>query len=360
MRTILDGLAYPIVVADDAAKEIGDGVVETDRAAIVYDRRVAARVAAVEAALRGRGVEVVGSLGVTAGERRKRLGAATTLFEWLAACGADRRTTLFAIGGGTLSDLGGFVAATFHRGIPWAAVPTTVLGMVDASIGGKTGVDVAGAKNLVGAFWDPTAVIADLAALSTLPLAQRRTGMAEIIKAGIVADASLIAAAAAMRPRAAPGSWRPLVAAAARAKIQVVAADPRESGSRAALNLGHTVGHALEGASNFTVSHGEAVAVGLRAAGLLSLRRALWSAAEHRAVLAALHSSGLPLWVKPLALDEVLAAMRCDKKRRDGRHVFVLPIALGAVKIGVEVAEDEITEVVRTCMSPPAPSEWSP
>lgn len=354
---MIDGLAYPILIADDAAAEIMTVWPEARRAAVVFDRNVATRALPLESALRAAGVDVLGVLGIAAGERRKRMRSVEAIHAWLLERGADRRTVIVAVGGGTLTDVAGFAAATFLRGAPWVAVPTTVLGMVDAAIGGKTGVDRPEGKNLIGAFWDPAAVVADLGALDSLALSQRRTGMAEIIKSAIIANASLLDEAAAMRLHAPAARWRPLIAAAARVKVDVVAADPREVGPRAVLNLGHTVGHALELASGYRLKHGEAVSIGLRAAGLLSLHRAFWGAQDHGRVLGTLRACGLPLWSKGLAVDVVAAAMTKDKKRRDGKHRFVLPTAIGAVRVGVEVTNDEVRSTLLACAAPPQPFE---
>jgi 3-dehydroquinate synthetase len=229
--------------------------------------------------------------------------------------------------------------------------------MVDAAIGGKTGIDLPAGKNLVGAFWQPIGVIADLGALETLPIRERRTGMAEIVKHAIVGDAGLLRVCESFAPESRSAEWPALVRRAAEVKLRIVRRDAREAGVRATLNLGHTVGHAIEQASGFRLSHGAAVAVGLRAAGLLALRRGMWNSKAHARVLGALVHAGLAVHVAGLSASETIVAMRRDKKRTNRTHRFVLPVRLGKVVAGIEVAESEIRRVLATCSRPATPSE---
>jgi 3-dehydroquinate synthetase len=296
---------------------------------------------------------------VGGGERLKRLREVSGLYDKLVGSGADRRTCIIAIGGGTVTDAAGFAAATYMRGLAWAAVPTTILAMVDAAIGGKTGIDLPEGKNLVGAFWDPLVVAADLDSLGSLPAKQRRTGLAEIIKAAIVGDPELFETIESFSPRARPAGWHELIVAAARVKIAVVAGDPRDTNQRAVLNLGHTVGHALEYASGFRLPHGEAVAVGLRAEGMLAIGRGWWSARLQARLLRLLRICSLPAHASGLSTEKVIEGMRRDKKRTGGIHRFALPVGLGEVKAGVEVSETEIGRVVAACATPPTDGELS-
>jgi 3-dehydroquinate synthetase len=347
------------LVSDDAAAD----VVRIVRGAkaygvfVVFDNRVAARAAEISARLDTAGVRVAGRLGVAAGEGLKRLSAVNRLFEAFSRDGAERATAIVAIGGGTLTDAAGFAAATYMRGVNWIAVATTVLGMADAAIGGKTAVDVARRKNLVGAFWQPLASIADLRSLTTLPLVQRRTGMAEIIKAAIIGDARLLTICTTFDVRSDGAAWRALIARSAAVKLRIVARDPDERGDRAKLNLGHTVGHALESASGLRMSHGAAVAVGLRAAGLLSIARGLWRPQDHACMLRALANAGLALHAPIAASTAAFAALRSDKKRVAGTNRFVLPTAIGAVVHGIEVPDADIRRVMRRCSRPPGADE---
>jgi 3-dehydroquinate synthetase len=280
-----------------------------------------------------------------------------TIHSDLVAAGADRATLVVAVGGGTVTDLAGFAAATYLRGVAWLPIASTVLGMVDAAIGGKTGLDLPEGKNLVGAFWQPIGVIADLSALETLPLRERRTGMAEIVKHAVVGDPGLLRICESFSVDSANADWPALIRRAAQVKLRIVERDTREAGARTTLNLGHTVGHALEFASGFRLSHGAAVAVGLRAAGLLALKRGMWSATAHARVLGALAQAGLAVHVGGISTSDVLAAMRRDKKRSGGKHLFVLPERVGKVVYGVDVAEAEIRRVVARCSRPAGADE---
>ena len=354
---VIDGLPYPIVIAADASATLPRLIAPRGRVVVAFDRRVAARARAIVESLAAGGIAVADPIPLDAGERLKRLDAAESLYDALVARGAERSTLAVAVGGGTTTDLVGFVAATYMRGISWAAVPTTVLGMADAAIGGKTGVDLRSGKNLVGAFWDPCAVVADIAALETLPARERRTGLAEAIKCAIIAQPAHLERIAAMPPDAPPSWWRDVVADAARVKAVIVASDPRESGRRAVLNLGHTVGHALETATNYRMPHGEAVAVGIRAAGLVSRSRGDWPPSDHIRVLNTMRRVGLPVFASSVRPDAVFGGLARDKKVVDGRLRFVLPVALGDVRPGIEVDASVARKAIENCTSAPGGAE---
>jgi 3-dehydroquinate synthetase len=347
------------VISSDAAAEVVRIVrrAKCSRIFVVFDKRVEARAMEISERLSTAGDQVVGTHGVTAGEGIKRLSFINRLLQILASAGADKATVIIAIGGGTLTDTVGFAAATYMRGIPWVAVATTVLGMADAAIGGKTGVDLGGRKNLVGAFWPPLASIADLRALATLPPVQRRTGMAEIIKAAVIGDARLLTMCATFDVASTSLAWRALIARSAAVKVRFVARDPNERGERAKLNLGHTVGHALESASGLRMSHGAAVAVGLRAAGLLSIERGLWRPHEHARMLRALRHAALALHAPIASSSAAFAALGSDKKRVAGTSRFVLPTAIGAVLYGIEVPDVDVRRVMLRCSRPPRGDE---
>jgi 3-dehydroquinate synthase len=355
---VLDGLPYAVIVSDDASSRIADALADSGPIAVVFDERVRRRAKAVVRALRGAGLRVAGELPIRGGERCKSIRALQSLWRWLVEKGADRTSTLLAVGGGTVTDLAGFAAATFMRGIAWATIPTTVLAMADAAIGGKTAIDLPEGKNLAGAFWPPRVVLADMAALATLPRRERATGIAEIIKASIIGDPGLLDVADAIGAESdEPALWREAIVRAARVKIAIVAADPREGGARAALNLGHTIGHALEHAARGRLAHGEAVAIGLRGAGLLAMRSGIFSAREHARVLRSLELARLPVHDSKLDPATVMRALATDKKRRDGEVRFVLPERIGRVTIGVAVAEKLVRAVVRQCSRPPLAEE---
>jgi 3-dehydroquinate synthetase len=347
------------VVSSDAAADVVRVLRAQEAAGIflVFDNRVKERAAEVAARIAATGIRVMGRLGVAAGENIKRQSFVNRVYGALSRAGVERTTVIVAVGGGTLTDAAGFAAATYMRGLRWIAVATTVLGMADASIGGKTGVDLGQRKNLIGAYWLPLASIADLRALATLPIVQRRTGMAEIVKAGVIGDARLLRMASTFDLRSSGSAWRALIARSAAVKLRIVARDPNERGERAKLNLGHTVGHALESASGYRISHGAAVAVGLRAAGLLSIARQLWRPRDHARMLRALAYAGLALHAPLASSGAAFAGLRSDKKRAAGMNRFVLPTAIGAAVHGIEVRDVEARRVMRRCSRPPGGDE---
>lgn len=359
MKRILDGLPYPVVAGRDAAQLVAELVGPLrHRTIVVSDRLVERRGKLVADAVRAAGCDVLGVVNIAAGERRKHLKTVTDLHTAFLHAGADRHTLVIAVGGGTLTDTVGFAAATLLRGIPWLAVATTIVGMVDAAIGGKTGIDRPEGKNLVGAFWPPVGVVADLDAVTTLPLRERRTGMAEVVKAAIVGDAELLERIALFDVKGDPQVWEPLVARAAAVKIGVVARDPLERGERKTLNLGHTFAHALEQASRYRMPHGAAVALGLRAAGILARDRTGWPHADHRRMLHALRRCGLHVHVRGLAPEAVMGAMRTDKKRVNGILRFVLPAKLGDVRYGCEVPAAAVHSALKELGTAVASGGW--
>jgi 3-dehydroquinate synthase len=293
---------------------------------------VAAMAERVAGALARRGL-AVHRLELPAGEAAKRLEVVAGLYERLAAVPTRRADPVVAVGGGATTDTAGFAAATWLRGVPLVNVPTTVLGMVDAAVGGKTGVDLDAGKNLVGAFHQPVAVVADLDTLAGLPAAEVRSGLAEVAKAGLAGDPALaeaLARAAGPAVAADPVALAPLVEGAVRVKAAVVGADEHEEGGdgrvgRLLLNYGHTLGHALERLAGYRgLRHGEAVALGMvfaaRVAEAVGLARP-GLAAGHVELLAAL---GLPVGGVELDPDRVLAAMATDKKHRGGLRLVLL------------------------------------
>jgi len=285
-------------------------------------------------------------LGFTLGERHKRLTTAEGVLDAMLGAGVERRDLVVGVGGGVASDLFGFACATYMRGVAYAHVATTLVAMVDAAIGGKTGVNLRGGKNLGGVFKDPVAVFCDIAALRTLPRRGLREGLAEVVKAAIIEGGEFFETLEELAPH--PFSrwpWAGVVESAIKVKTMVVADDRTESGTRELLNLGHTFAHAIERASNYRVTHGAAVALGLRAAGLLALKNGRFSESEHLRVLALLALLGLPLQTS-LPARAILAAMDSDKKRRAGSLRFVLPRAIGEVEYGVECTGRQVLAVL--------------
>jgi 3-dehydroquinate synthase len=268
-----------------------------------------------------------------ASERDKTLGAAAKIVDHLVGMAADRRSVLLALGGGVVGDIAGFAAAIFMRGIRVVQVPTTLLAQVDSSVGGKTGVNHPTGKNLIGAFHQPVAVVADTTTLRSLPPRELSAGLAEILKHGLIADEGYFAATCADMPRLLARDEAALSAAIARSceiKALVVGRDERESGERALLNFGHTFGHAIEAISGFgTWLHGEAVGCGMCLAADLSRRLGMIGAADCARVVEAVGSANLPVRIAGLSAAGAIQAMRGDKKAEAGTVRFVLLERIG-------------------------------
>jgi 3-dehydroquinate synthase len=277
-------------------------------------------------------------------ESRKTPRGVERIHDGLLGAGLGRDGLVLALGGGVIGDMAGFAAATYMRGVAWVPLPTTLLAMADASIGGKVAVNHRAAKNLAGAFHQPRAMVADLDTLATLPARQLRSGAYEILKCGVIGDPGLFEAIAGAPARLA--RWPGLEDAVTRAcavKARIVGEDELESGPRMALNLGHTVGHALEAATGYRrYTHGEAVGWGMAAAAWIASGRGLLTDDARAAVLAGLDRLGPRPPVDDLAAEDVLRALVRDKKARAGRVRFALPRAIGAVEIVADVGEGEI------------------
>ncbi len=285
---------------------------------------------------------------IPAGEAHKTLETVAKLWDGFLSTKIERRSTVVGLGGGVVGDLAGFAAATFLRGVPWVAVPTSLLSMVDASMGGKTGADLPQGKNLIGAFHPPRLVLADPQVLSTLPEAELRSGMGEVVKHGVIADKKLVAMCESMKGKEITNlfslrasSWLfvdELVRRAMAVKVRIIEQDPFERGIRAALNLGHTIGHAVELVSGYAVRHGEAVAIGAVAEARLAEQIGLAEPGLADEIAAVLHAVGLPTEI-PADLDReaILQAMQFDKKKSGGTVKFTLPAAIGDVRVGIEV-----------------------
>jgi len=262
------------------------------------------------------------------GEQHKDWDALNLIFDHLLTSGCDRKTVLFALGGGVVGDMTGFAAATYMRGVPFVQVPTTLLAQVDSSVGGKTAINHPRGKNMIGAFYQPARVVCDLATLDSLPLRELRAGLAEVIKYGPIADASFLRwieanlDALLARDRAALAH---AVQRSCEIKAEVVGADERESGRRAILNFGHTFGHAIETGMGYGAwLHGEAVACGMVLAGELSAALGLWPAAESRRLRLLIERAGLPVLAPAMPLERWFDLMRVDKKAEGGEIRFVV------------------------------------
>jgi 3-dehydroquinate synthase len=316
---------------------------------LVTDSHVAPLYAdAARAALAGRDAR---TFVLPAGEPNKTLSECARAFEALAGMKASRDACVVALGGGVVGDLAGFVAATWMRGVDFVQFPTTLLAMVDSSVGGKTAVNLAQGKNLVGAFHQPRLVVADTDTLATLPERELRAGLAEVVKYGALGDAAFLdwidAHAPALRSRH-PDTVAQAIEACCRHKAAIVARDERETGDRALLNLGHTFGHAIEAATGYsTLLHGEAVAIGMVLAARLSARLGLAGNAPAARLTDLLARLGLPV-APPAGLDPrtLLGYMRLDKKNASGRLRLILWRDAGRAMIVDDVGEGDVMAVL--------------
>lgn len=346
-----DDLGYPIVTGADLHSEIAAFAEKHGPPSVVLcdaNRHVRAIADATATAIGSPAV-----LAFRLGESRKRLSTVERVLDAMLRVGVERSGLVFGVGGGVASDLFGFACATYVRGVRYAHVATTVVAMADAAIGGKTGVDLRGGKNLAGCFRDPVGVFCDVAALRTLPERAIREGLAEIVKAAIIEGGDFFEALEELAPHPFERwPWEQVIDAAIKVKTMTVADDRLEAGTRELLNLGHTFAHAVELASEYALPHGAAVSIGLRAAGLLALRSGRFSEAEHLRLLTLLTLLGLPLQT-PIAADRIFAAMKSDKKRRSGRLRFVLPRAIGDVEYGVECDARSVRAVLARLADPP-------
>jgi 3-dehydroquinate synthase len=320
------------------------------RCAILTDATVGPRYAA---AVRGALAKARWSVSVhtvPTGEGSKSLGVAGGLYEELAEARLDRRSFVLALGGGVVGDLAGFIAATFLRGVGFVQVPTTLLAMVDSSVGGKVAINLPQGKNLVGAFYQPRIVIADTATLATLPEREFRAGVAEVIKYGVIQDAALFADLERDLPALMAKDAAVLARVIARCceiKADVVSKDERESGLREILNFGHTVGHAIEAVTEYgTYLHGEAIAIGMVAAARLSQKHGGLAEADTARIEALLHCAGFDLTPPDASFEKMFDAMQSDKKARDGKVRFVLARRIGEVFSSDAVSESDIKEVL--------------
>lgn len=361
--------SYAIEVGWGLLPAIGGRLAESTRgrtALLVSD----ANVAPTHAVQVARGLVAAGFQAEVArvppGEATKTLRHAAQLYDRLVERSADRGTVVVAVGGGVVGDLAGFVAATYARGIPFVQVPTTLLSMVDASVGGKVGVDHPGAKNMIGAFHQPAAVFCDMETLDTLPPREYRAGLAEVIKHGMILDADFFAYLEANVPginqRAREVVAR-LVARSCQLKASVVERDEREiTGLRAVLNYGHTFAHALETADGYgNLLHGEAVSIGMTAAALLAVRmgRIAWEIARRQIALCA--AVGLPTKVpESLRGRDLLEIMKRDKKSKGGVPRFVLPTRLGHAETVDDVPADWVRAAIVAASETEGPPIDSP
>ena len=348
---LADGRGYPILFGSGTLGEPGLLAPHTGRQVLVVTN---ARVAQLylDAARRSLAARQVDVVEIGDGERFKTLATYANIVDALVAKRHSRATTVVALGGGVVGDLAGFAAATYQRGVDLVQIPTTLLAQVDSSVGGKTGVNHPAGKNLIGAFHQPRAVIADVATLRTLPKREYVAGLAEVVKCGVIADPAFFAWLEAHMDELTERDGAALRHAVRRCcaiKAEVVASDEREQGRRAILNFGHTFGHAIETLTNYErYLHGEAVAIGMAMAMALSARIGLATDDDGERVRALLTRAGLPPTASAISPAAMLEAMAMDKKARDGRIRLVVCERIGRVSMTTEAPR----QAIAAAMSP--------
>ena len=358
MRTVKVPLAdrsYPIRIGNGLLAELGPQCARLKlgrRCAVISDANVARRYRKPAlASLKAAGFDPL-FLSQPAGEKAKTLKNVQACYDQLAKHRMERGSFIVALGGGVVGDLGGFVAATYLRGIDFVQVPTTLLAQVDSSVGGKVGVNLPAGKNLVGAFYQPKLVLCDLDTLDTLPTREGRAGLAEVIKYGIIYDAKLFSRLERELPKLLahdPATLTAVIARCCQIKAEVVGQDEKEAGLRAILNFGHTIGHGLEAISKYgKYLHGEAISIGQVAAAKISQELSGLSAGEVARIEALFAEADLPTRVKLNAAQtkRLLAAMKLDKKVSGGEIKFVLAQAIGRVITGQRVPEASVRQAL--------------
>ena len=352
-------LKYPIEVKAGSLQGIGDfakRVAPAHRYAVITDSHVGPLYGS--AAKESLGIDPNDVLVIPAGENSKTRGSWGWVTDQLIERGFGRDSAIVALGGGVIVDLAGFVAATYMRGIPIVHVPTTLLAMIDASIGGKTGVDTQAGKNLVGAFHPPAGVLVDPQLLDSLPLRELRTGFAEALKHGAIANRGYFDSVVSAIPRVLYGrgqagdSLADVIVGSIEIKSGIVARDEHEAGVRKVLNFGHTVGHAIEMLSGYSLAHGEAVAIGMTLESRIAERVQIAVEGTAKEIRSALTAAGLPVELpKNLDAARILEVMQADKKARAGSVRYALPRAIGEMAGAesgwtVSVAESIVREVL--------------
>ena len=350
----LQGGRYDIVICRGLLSAVGEHIAKlckSKKAAIITDSHVGPRYAtAVIDSLKQAGIDASVAT-IPAGEDHKTIADLLPVYDLLLGGKIERSTPVLALGGGVIGDMAGFIAATVLRGVPFVQIPTTLLAMVDASVGGKTGVNHSAGKNLIGAFHQPIAVLIDPDVLRTLPERELRGGLAECIKHDIIRDAQGFAHLERDIDKALKldlDYLAQLVAHNVAIKARVVEADPFEKGERAHLNFGHTFGHAIESVSQYSYSHGECVALGMAAAARAAADLQMIDEASRRRIVASIERAGLPVRGMRLDTRSIVDAMIFDKKVKGGRVRFVLPDRIGHVVIRDDVPEKVVVEAVES------------
>jgi 3-dehydroquinate synthase len=323
-------------------------------AVLIADQSVSPIADQVAEALTSKGIRCDVN-GVPSGESSKSVDQLSRLWDAMLDQRADRKSVVVAIGGGVIGDLAGFVAGSYMRGVRFVQIPTTLLAMVDSSVGGKTGINLPKSKNMVGAFWQPHAVCIDTTTLQSLPDREYLSGLAEVVKYGVILDLELfeyLEAHAESLVQRAPTAVEYIVRRSCELKAAVVAADERETtGLRAILNYGHTFGHAIEARTSYgRYLHGEAVAIGMSMAGELAKDLSLWSNKELIRQTVLLKRLGLPVTLKEsISTEDLLSAMQLDKKTENGVLNLILPTCLGHVEVRSNIAQSAVSAAIDHC-----------
>ena len=347
--------SYKIRISTAGVRQFADlmasGLGDLSHAMVIADEAVLNRWAEpIAADLGGHGVRV-DVIAIPSGEPSKSVGQLEALWQWMLGCGADRRSVVIAIGGGVVGDLAGFAAATFARGIRFVQIPTTLLAMVDSSVGGKTGINLPAAKNMVGAFWQPSLVLVDTEMLSTLGERSFLSGLAEVIKYGVIDDAEFFAwleqNSQALVSRDAE-ALRHAIQRSCQSKASVVGEDEREtSGRRAILNYGHTFAHAIEATAGYgKLLHGEAVAIGMQMAAKLAIEVGMCEPSLLARQTSLIEACHLPTDDESADAEKMLPVMKRDKKVAHGKLRFILPTNIGTVKLVGDVDEAAVIKAI--------------
>jgi 3-dehydroquinate synthase len=342
---------YPALVGSGLVRQIGECTrkyLSRETCAVITDANVGPRFASrVNRSLKLAGFKPT-LITIPAGEKSKTLRQAGAICEQMIAAGLDRQSFVIGLGGGVIGDISGFVAAIYHRGIPHVQIPTTLLAMVDSSIGGKTGVNTADGKNLIGAMHQPSLVIDDVDVLKTLPRREFNQGFAEVIKHAIIADAKMFNQLQSWEASGAL-ALQQLVRRNIKIKSKIVAKDERdETGERALLNFGHTIGHAIERAGNYRkFLHGEALSLGIAAACTISIKKAGMTSTQRDAIVGLLERFELPTCLpKNFPRNKIVSAVKFDKKFESGEIRFVVTPKIGAAHVSRDVTMGDIREAV--------------
>ncbi|MCF6174584.1 MAG: 3-dehydroquinate synthase [Victivallaceae bacterium] len=348
----LDERSYTITIRPgllDQTLELLKEKIDKRRCLVIADSHVYSLYGErMEQKLREAGAEVSSSV-FPEGEENKHLNTMAAIYHDAVKAGLNRKSLIVALGGGVSGDIAGFAAATYMRGIEFIQIPTSLLAMVDSSVGGKTGVDLPEGKNLVGAFWQPKAVIIDPKLLTTLDIREIRCGLAEIVKYAVIIDAELFDLLQNNVDKLLNldlDFYAQIIARCCKIKAKIVAEDEREAGVRALLNYGHTFGHAIEQVANFSIGHGEGVAIGMCMAADLAVKLGLCAPGVEQKQRILLESLGLPCSTE-LAPEAIREAMKSDKKNTDGTTVVVLPRGIGRAEVVDDAPSAMILDAIK-------------